>query len=222
MALRIDQWHVEARPGGWLRLRESSGQGPAVYLQYMLSGPTGHERLDLQSVVMQAGSDEALSGRTWRRIPLSQVEQMLWLLLVYLPFNGPEKWKDAGVSERELFNSSVSDVTPPSLDSLDAFFEATEELEMLGASLPSDMLVGEAVDGLPAPRIPRLHSSDGRLTDDFLQDVADVYRWATATKRSPAPAIAEIAEVPVRTAQRWVYEARKRDILPPARTGRAG
>ncbi len=220
MDLLTDVWDIDVRPGGWLRLRERGG-GPSVYLHFVMGGTTGQERIDLRSVVMLAGSDEALSGRIWRRIPLSQIETALArTLLTEMP---TEKARQGQAQARDAFTAGLdafttdAEIKPPSLDTLDEYFEATADIAtMFFNPLPSGMLVSEA------GRIPQIKPPEGRLTDDFLKDVADVYRWATDVKQPPGPAIAELADVPVRTVHRWVYEARKRGILPPARSGRAG
>ncbi|MEU0069551.1 hypothetical protein ABZ027_08400 [Streptomyces sp. NPDC006332] len=227
MALGIDQWNVEVRPWGWLRLREQSGGGPSVFLHYQLAGPSSQERLELQSVVMRSGRDEALSGRIWRRIPLSQIEETLTSLLVQLPFNAPtESTALRAMQARESFmeGSDLSDIeAPPTLDELDRYFDATEDIATVFFNpIPSSSLVSDGGEGLPTGKVPQITPPEGRITDDFLGDVAEAYRWFTEAKRPPAPAISEISGAPVRTVHRWIYEARKRGILPPARTGRAG
>jgi hypothetical protein len=78
--------------------------------------------------------------------------------------------------------------------------------------------LGSVIPGGP----PLSKPPEGRLTDDYLREVASLYLREVGTKRSPAPAIARAAGVPVRTVHRWIAEARKRGILPPATKGRAG
>ncbi|WP_157846962.1 hypothetical protein [Streptomyces achromogenes] len=218
MSNLTDEWDIEMRPHGWLRLRERSGEGPTVYLCYGVVGEEGHERLDLRSVVMRSGTDEPLSGRVWRRIPLAQLEEWLTWVLIRLPSALPETHSAVTAQRnRDLFAHGAPDVPSPSLDVLDDYFEATDAYRMITFSpVPSGMVVTES------GRVPKLAAPEGRMTDDFLKDVADAYRWATNAQKAPAPALAELAGVPVRTVHRWVYEARKRGILPPARTGRAG
>ena len=58
-------------------------------------------------------------------------------------------------------------------------------------------------------------SQPRRMTDDFLAGIAHRYSELVDVGRMPAPAIAEAEGVPVRTVHRWVYEARKRGMLPP-------
>ncbi|MFF2215028.1 hypothetical protein [Streptomyces antibioticus] len=204
MAVEIGKWHIEFRPWGWVRLREMGG-GPAVYLQYDLSKTGPHTRLDLQSVVMKAGEgDDVLSARSWRRIPFSKVE-------IYLTLT------NAG----DIITAPC-EVEAPSLEVLDRYFDQTKQFGTFSVREPSDRLVSDDADNEPSRPMPQVRPPGGRLTDDFLEEVADAYRWFTEARRPPAPAIAETADVPVRTVHRWVYEARKRGILPPARAGRAG
>ncbi|MGW5427928.1 hypothetical protein ACWET9_12010 [Streptomyces sp. NPDC004059] len=218
MTLHIDQWAIDVRPWGWIRLRELSDQGPTVYLHYGVVGSQGQERLDLQAVVMRSGSGEALSGRIWRRIPFAEIERALTFTIVNPPSGGTESMERAYTQARESFTEGTEGFVPPSLESLEDFFEATEDVALIHFNpMPSGMLVSD-----DEGRLPQIKPPTGRITDDFLQDVADAYRWYADRDQAPAPAIAELSGTPVRTVHRWVYEARKRGILPPARAGRAG
>lgn len=60
-----------------------------------------------------------------------------------------------------------------------------------------------------------------KIDDAFLSDIARQYAEHVAAGAMPAPAIATAEGVPVRTAQRWVYVARKRGIIPPSTQGLA-
>lgn len=60
------------------------------------------------------------------------------------------------------------------------------------------------------------------LTDEFLYEVARAYTAAVARGERPNKAIAEQTGYPVKTAQRWVYTARLRGIMPRGRKGAAG
>ncbi|MBP5892801.1 hypothetical protein [Streptomyces scabiei] len=227
MALQVGTWDIDFRPYGWMRLRDGEG-GPTVFIQFDVTGPAGRvvpegitaenalvvlqeavtsmqqRRFEMRSVVMQAGSDEPLSGRTWRRIPMSQIETLL-------------SQTNAG----DMLTAPC-EVSPPTLQGLGEFFEATEDTAMWTYTTGSDLLRSDGAEGEPSRPLPKVEAPKGRLTDEFLRDVADAYLWFADAKQSPAPAIADMASVPVRTVHRWIYEARKRDILPPARPGRAG
>jgi hypothetical protein len=218
MDLRIDQWDIDVRPWGWLRLREASNDGPTVYLRYEVGGSEGQQRLDLQAVLLRSGAEETLSGRVWRRIPFAEIERALTFTVVNPPPGATESIDRSFAQARASFVDGVPEVVPPSLDALDDFFEATENLALMHFNpVPSGMLVSE-----DHSRLPQIKPPEGRITDDFLQDVADAYRWHADRDMPPAPSIAELSGAPVRTVHRWIYEARKRGILPPARSGRAG
>jgi hypothetical protein len=77
--------------------------------------------------------------------------------------------------------------------------------------------------------------SRGRLDDAFMRQLARAYTAAVARGESPNVTIAHDIGYPigpgengkpvqhgVRTVQSWVYQARKRGYLPPARKGAAG
>lgn len=67
----------------------------------------------------------------------------------------------------------------------------------------------------PAPR-KRRH----RITDEFLQEVANVYQMAENMGTPPTREVANHFKVPHSTAARWVGSARKKKKLPPAAQGR--
>lgn len=66
----------------------------------------------------------------------------------------------------------------------------------------------------PAPR-KRRH----RITDEFLQEVANVYQMAENMGTPPTREVANHFKVPHSTAARWVGSARKKKKLPPAAQG---
>lgn len=68
----------------------------------------------------------------------------------------------------------------------------------------------------------RLTRPDGTDPAGFSRRVAEAYRDAAQSTSYPAVALAEEAGVPVTTVHRWVRDARRLDLLPPARQGRAG
>lgn len=74
---------------------------------------------------------------------------------------------------------------------------------------------------LDRPREP-LQRPDGSDPEGFYRRVADAYRMAATSSHRPAALLAEEAGVPVATVHRWVAEARRRQLLPPGRKGKAG
>jgi len=61
------------------------------------------------------------------------------------------------------------------------------------------------------------------LTDDFLHQVRRAYYAALGTDTRPlVPALARSAGVSPRTVERWVYEARRRGVMPPGQRGVRG
>lgn len=58
-------------------------------------------------------------------------------------------------------------------------------------------------------------SGPRKIDDDFLAGIVRQYNDHVAAKRMPAPAIAAAENTNVRNVHRWVYEARKRGLLPP-------
>lgn len=61
-----------------------------------------------------------------------------------------------------------------------------------------------------------------RKPEHFYEAVAALYRSLAIDSSRPAAMIAEANDVPVTTVHRWVKEARRREFLPPGRSGAAG
>ena len=73
-------------------------------------------------------------------------------------------------------------------------------------------------------RVPeqlREHAVPG-YPDEFYEVIARAYRVLAADSSRPIVELAEANEVPLTTAQRWVKEARRRELLPPGRRGKSG
>ncbi|MEC4016064.1 hypothetical protein [Streptomyces sp. H27-D2] len=174
-----------------------------AYLQFRAAGSEDAPRLDPHAVVVK--SDEAISGRSWRRVPFAEISL------------------HAGIPEvRDVLLQPGGSATP-SLDVLEQYFaDTTEEYEWLGGMIPYSQAVVSDDPADPQTPLPLIQPPAGRITDEFLQEVAEAYNWFVAAKKAPAPGIAELSGAPVRTAHRWVSEARRRAFLPPARRGQAG
>lgn len=69
---------------------------------------------------------------------------------------------------------------------------------------------------------PRLTRPNGNAPEVFYLRVADAYREYAPRTRAPAKEMAAEAGVPIATAHRWISEARRRELLPLGRKGRAG
>lgn len=143
-------WRADVPADGRVTLIDR--RGTVVRLRYVRDG---QGRCGLKGVQIEAGGEDSISGRCWRRIPFTDIERHLE-----------------------------------------------------GRQQPAEC--------------PPVTAPDGRITEGFLKSVASAYLWLTSAGLRPAPGIAEMAGVPVRTVHRWVSDARKRGILPPARPGRAG
>ena len=76
----------------------------------------------------------------------------------------------------------------------------------------------------PRARIaPSLRSNAVRgYPDAFYQAVASTYRHLVTTSSRPVAELAAANDVPVTTAQRWVKEARRRQLLAPGQPGKSG
>lgn len=76
----------------------------------------------------------------------------------------------------------------------------------------------------PPVRIAAIHrlSTDRGYPVAFYRRVATSYRHLAMTSKRPVADLAAANDVPVSTAQRWVKEARRRNLLAPGRPGKAG
>jgi hypothetical protein len=177
----------------------STGFRGRIYLQLRPSEALGG-RLMVYRAVM-AGV-VPISARTWRGVPIAEVEAS-----AMLPYNDEvlRRPTDRPLALDEVLDRYF-DETEPQFGPPTDFTPETTRL------LPWDVPVIEGP--VQAPK--------GRITEEFLAHVASAYAWAAAQGLAPAPAIAEQADVPVRTVHGWISQARKRGHLPPGRPGRAG
>jgi hypothetical protein len=138
------------------------------------------------------------------------------------PLKGDERWRSrhAEVAERagrEYREQAITDwVELSQLAQLAPLFKQEGLPEIRQSSEPSRRR--RRLQAEPEPII-LAHPVNG-LTDAFLQDVAAAHRAALGQGRTdPAVAIAEaLGEgAQVRTVHSWIYKARKRGFLPPAR-----
>ncbi len=112
-------------------------------------------------------------------------------------------------SRPDLWAAVSQDPAPP----VDLYAEASR-------AFPSGWIEHAKGRGEPA-RVELSPSSPAAgLTDQFLEDVARAYQSALSRGLRPNVALAEQAQVPRRTAEKWVYLARKKGLLPATRPGR--
>jgi len=73
-------------------------------------------------------------------------------------------------------------------------------------------------------RVPDKHRTTAvkGYPDAFYESIASIYGSLAVTSARPVADLAAANAVPVTTAQRWVKEARRRELLPPGRPGKAG
>ena len=87
--------------------------------------------------------------------------------------------------------------------------------------------MSEAMEGTEAPTRRRrslrlVLPTTRRYPDSFYSGLAALYSGLAGEGRRPAAAIAEANGIPVSQVHRWVKEARRRGLLAPGRSGKAG
>lgn len=172
--------------------------GMTVFLRVAYIGREGKQRPSITTMIME--SAQPLSARSWRSVPLNLLDTLLdaeWAPAVYEVLTLPAKAEPVA--------------------GLGAYFDRTAgQYSHIGMVVPVDTIVaGDEI-------FEEVHDPDGKITDEFLRNLAAMYRWAVAAGKAPGPAIAESAGVPVSRVHRWVAQARQRGFLAPAIKGKAG
>lgn len=203
--LTLNSWNVDFWPGGWVRAVDETGA--TVVLRLL---PQGEGRtVTLRAQVALMTSSKPVTARMWRDVPIAAIEQhvMQWAL-----FKDLRPHYEAMLQPAEIEGLSA--------EKIDRYFQKAAPLP-IGSHLFTDTLVSD--EGEPRADFKLIERPlDGRLTDEFLENLAEVYRWAVESGKPPAPLIAELSKSSVRTVHGWVSEARKRGFLPPAVKGKAG
>jgi hypothetical protein len=97
------------------------------------------------------------------------------------------------------------------------------ERKRRGTPVPLDLAKALLPGTMADYQLPERALNGGRYPDDFYGVVAATYHRAVLRRLAPAQTIAEANDVPVTTVHRWIREARRRGLLPPARArGQAG
>jgi hypothetical protein len=210
----LTSWRVVCAPGGWARATRPA-DGTTVYMRLRSASDEPRQRLNVHTVVMD--SKAPISTLVWRDVPFKHVEEIANMSSIL----GGEGWNPL---RKELLKPA--DVEPVSVDELERHFGTPEELASLDGPNPvieNNMVILTETAGNPGAQPAPLSKPDGRITDDFLRDLAHMYQWLVASKQTaPATVIAEQTGAPVATVRRWIVNARQRGFLPPGRPGRAG
>lgn len=212
-------WRLICAPGGWVRATRTP-DATTVYMRLRGAGGGQQQRLNVHTVVMD--SDSPISTHVWRYVPFQAVEEVANGLQGFLAATGKNPFRDVLLAPAK--------VEPVDVEQLERHFGTEEELA--AADGPDPVVVGNmvlvsdsgAVSTQPGDEpAPLTKPSGGRITDEFLAELAQMYRWLVATGRTaPSTMIAEQTDTPVATVRRWVSSARKKGMLPPGRPGRAG
>lgn len=198
-----DVWTVDYRPGGWARARN------AALTVYLRLGSDEGSRPRLRICMAMVSTDEPLTEAMLRSVPVAEVEMHLALF--------------SGVTDPEIDRALAELSKPVDIDgfapeALERYFDQTEPLAVRGV-IPGRT----TVNGTPlGDRFKLAKPADGRLTDEFLRNLAGIYLATVEAREAPAPVLADAAGVSVRTVHGWVAEARRRGFLPPATRGKAG
>lgn len=202
--LKWQDWDVKFWPGGWVRASDETGV--TVVLHYRPHGEGENARLRLHTALMD--STEPITARRWREVPFSEIDDQLNL------------WR---MIDAETFKvvATPNEDGPHALEEVLRWFEDTPPMN-IGGSVPTGQLIDDTIDPhTPWETVKR--PEGGRLTDEFLENLAAVYKYLVARgEDAPARLIGDGAGVPVPTVHRWVARARERGFLPPAVRGRAG
>ncbi|MGW0692825.1 hypothetical protein [Streptomyces sp. NPDC002738] len=195
-------WDFTLAPGGWVRVRDDGAPSTTVYM--LLRGKLyedGRTRYAVHTVVMD--SQSPISTHALRDVPFQAVED--------LANRARFRWV-------ESFSTFIGEALAPDLAGVAALERHFDDESVLDLGF----LLDEDEAGVPeAP--PPLERPPGRITDEFLALLAQMYRYRVALQ-DPAPSTTIGAEVgaPVATVRRWINMARKAGFLPPGRPGRAG
>ena len=195
---------------GWVR--HDAEDGLVAYLRFTPS-PSG--RFTVSEVFLDAtSSGSALSSRRMGTVPIRQIEAAinqdptLVRELMDSPAGGPASGSNLAV----LASHSGVSFGPPDPGESMSWVQAAQH--------------GERVNRFRKPRRRaqplddyRLDSGPGSdgLTDGFLARVSRAYAAAVARGESPNKIIAADVFASPRSVERWVYEARRRGVMPPAR-----
>ena len=149
----------------------------------------------LELVELHMGGATAITGEVLRKLNPGRLEAAA---------NGPDV--------ADELRGRMADSTATARRATERFLAALE---------PHDGADETAAASIPASIV--LNKSQGRKRpDDFYREVAAAFSWLSRESDQPARDLADSNGVPVTTVHRWVKEARRRGLLPPARRRAAG
>jgi hypothetical protein len=194
--------------GGWFRTDSDEFPGPLYVRVQDVDG-----RMQATELYVD-GRGEPLSRRSLRSLNLAPIEA--WATEVASTPAGAARMQAAGPDLSRLASHFATGFGSQArhwvADSLRAQYDDSD--------VPQAPMARERRSGEEEQPLRLSPPEDGRLTDDFLRQVADAYHRAIQRQIPPAAALADQAGVSPRTVHRWVYTARKRGILPATRRGR--
>lgn len=211
---------LSAGHGGWLRYE--AGDCPPTYLRFL---PGERGRWLLRELVIDGSESDPLTTATLGRVPVAAIEtyinsdtqmraQMTDHLRIASAPGGPETGSNVAVLASH-YVSTYGPAADPATDWCVAaaftLFEGAKNVVKKRRSYKRDQLSLDADYRLAAPPGP-----DG-LSAEFLDQVRKAYVAATLRGEPPNKAIAADVQASPRSVERWVYEARRRGIMPPAR-----
>jgi hypothetical protein len=205
---------------GWVRYETGDLAG------YLRLVPDSRGRWVVREIVMDASDGEPITTAALHAVPVAKIEtyvntdpavrdSLAARFDLVAPVGGPPTGSNVAVLASH-FATTLRTRTDP----------ATNWVAAAQASTAQD---GRKIGKRAAPHRQAADTSyrltaapSAGLTDEFLTAVARAYAAATARGEPPNRTIATDAQVPQRTAERWVYLARQRKVMPPARKGSRG
>jgi hypothetical protein len=212
-----NEWRLICAPGGWVR---ATDQDMKVYMRLRETGSGPAPRLNVHTVLME--SETPISTAVWRQVPFEDIERFA---------NDPRgilNDQPGGWNPPRTALLTPTEVEPIAIDDLERHFGTAEELAQHDAVSnpvphPNGLFLTDWKPADPGERPERLTRPVGRITDDFLADLARSYQWLVAKGyTSPSTMLGEEMQTSVGNVRRWVSTARKKGLLPPGRPGRAG
>lgn len=210
---------------GWLRLEGPDGL--AVDAQI---GERGGRRV-ITTLIFRSGS---VTAATLRNAPIGWLEAVINTPDLAAKMDSLNEGDtlsvhhDVSASDSiGLTDSATARVTPAGVRAGESPAIVTGEASVVGVGVATGTGTAfpatvQARAYIPDATVPKLSRPDGSNPEAFYKLVAQAYNAAVARTDKPAKMLAEQADVPVPTVHRWIAEARRRGLLPPARRGKAG